>query len=131
MGPSTTRQIPPRIHHDAPPEGLTPPAPRITKHYMADYTPSRVVSLRIDAALLEELRERARTDGRSLSGEILFFVRERVDLERDRATRGKPRPLTGWLSRRDTPQDLAIFREGRAKASAALTGAVRKKARRR
>ncbi|MCC6897423.1 MAG: hypothetical protein IT377_00535 [Polyangiaceae bacterium] len=95
---------------------------------MGDYTRSRVLSLRMDAALLEAVRESARRDGRSVSGQIVFYVRDRVEP----AVAG-PKPLrriSGWLSDRGDAGSLSQFQSGRAEASAKLRAAVRRKARR-
>ncbi|MEZ4225383.1 MAG: hypothetical protein R3B13_30810 [Polyangiaceae bacterium] len=95
---------------------------------MADYHRSRVVSLRIDEALLDAVRVRAREDGRSVSGQIVFFVRERVE---SAPLEGKPpRKISGWLSHRESVESLGEFRSGRERASAQLSAAVQRKARR-
>ena len=94
---------------------------------MPNYSASRVLSLRIDSALLEALRERAREEGRSVSGQVVFYVREQV--ERQKGPRKKPQPISGWLSRRGAGPTAAEFRRGRADASDALRAAVRRKAR--
>lgn len=99
--------------------------PRVTNDYMSDYK-SRVLSLRIEEALLESVREQARADGRSVSGQIVYFVRERV------ASAEEPKPvrkITGWLAHRAVPESLAEFQSARAEASATLRAAVRRKAR--
>ena len=93
---------------------------------MADYKSSRVLSLRIDSDLLDAVRERARAEGRSVSGQIVYLVRERVEA----APEPKPiRKISGWLSRRPVPESLAEFQTGRVEASAKLLSAVRRKAR--
>ena len=94
---------------------------------MGDYN-SHVVSVRVDADLLEAVRRRARADGRSVSGEIVFIVREQ--LEAEPLVKRKPKPISGWLSEIASPESFAEFRAGRADASQQLLRAVRKKARR-
>lgn len=101
-------------------------AVRATNHYMADYKSSRVLSLRIDADLLDAVRERARAEGRSVSGQIVYLVRERVETDPE----PKPiRKISGWLSQRPVPDSFTDFQSGRARASAKLRSAVRRKAR--
>lgn len=90
---------------------------------MSDYT--RVVSLRISSDLLEGVRERARAEGRSVSGEIVYLVREQVEA---RAPAGPPKKITGWLEHRPVPGTYAEFRQGRDAASRQLAEAVRRKA---
>jgi hypothetical protein len=95
---------------------------------MARSVQSKVVSLRIDDELLKAVRERARIEGRSVSGEIVFLVRERVAA--GRGNKKKAQRITGWLSDRPVPNEHADFRADRARASAQLARAVRRKARR-
>jgi hypothetical protein len=95
---------------------------------MANYT-SRILSIRIPSDLLEAVRERARADGRSVSGEIVFAVRKQIEIRP--VENEKPRPITGWLAHVDVPGKYANFRAGRRQASRKLLGAVRAKARRR
>lgn len=94
---------------------------------MANYTPSRVLSLRIDSALLDGVRERAREEGRSVSGQIVFYVREHVEPRKE--PRKKSQPISGWLSHRGAGPAAEEFRRGRAEASDTLRTAVRRKAR--
>ena len=96
-----------------------------TKNYMARYTESRVVSIRMEAELLEALRERSAAEGRSVSGEIVFILRERVKTEAAKPAR---RPITGWLRGIQVPRSHSEFRAGRKRASADLLRAVRRKA---
>lgn len=95
---------------------------------MARSTPSKVVSLRIDEGLLRAVRERAQAEGRSVSGEIVFLVRERVTAYQVKSKR--PQRITGWLADRAVPDDHEEFRAHRTDASAKLMRAVRRKARR-
>jgi hypothetical protein len=90
---------------------------------------SQVLSIRIDTDLLEAVRDRAEAEGRSVSGEIVFMVKER--LASYAVTRGEPRPVTGWLAPRDVPADHDAFRSARHIASEAMNRSVRDKARRR
>ena len=98
-------------------------APCITDNDVADY--SRVVSLRMSAELLAELKARARAEGRSVSGQIVYLVREQVD---SRPPSGPPKKISGWLAHRAVPQTHAEFRRARAHASARLADAVQRKA---
>jgi hypothetical protein len=95
---------------------------------MPNYTQSRVLSLRIDSALLEAVRKRALSEGRSVSGQIVYFVREQV--EHDAGMPRRPKKISGWLSRRGEPPTHPEFQSGRAEASKKLHAAVRRKARR-
>lgn len=93
---------------------------------MTAYRGGRVLSIRIDPDLLEAVRERARTEGRSVSGEVVFIVRN--EIEARPAANEKPRPISGWLGRRDSPETHAGFQKGRAAISANLLRAVRRRA---
>jgi len=93
---------------------------------MTTYNRSQVVSVRLDPELLEAVRARANSEGRSLSGQIVFILRDRVKAEPPQRQR---RPITGWLRHVASPKDLGEFRRGRESASAALLQAVRRKAR--
>jgi hypothetical protein len=90
---------------------------------MANYTKSHVVSVRLGSDVLDGVRERARAEGRSVSGELAFIVKEQVKLRYGaRASRGK---LTGWLEHLsgegiDIPETLAEFKQARAELSARL-----------
>jgi hypothetical protein len=90
---------------------------------------SQVLSIRIDPDLLDAVRERAEEEGRSVSGAIVFMVREQLG-SRSRA-RAEPRPITGWLADLAVavPASHAAFREARAEASTKLARAVAAKAR--
>jgi hypothetical protein len=93
---------------------------------MARYNRSHVVSIRIEPELLEAVRERASAEGRSLSGEIVFILRDRVKAEPQKRAR---RPISGWLQHLQVPDSHAEFRAARDRASRALLRAVRRKAR--
>ena len=88
---------------------------RITNAYMAA---SKVMTLRIEPALLEELRRVARVERRSLSGEVLYLVREQLDLPARRLAPHKP--TMGWLAHLDVPGELAEFRVVRQSLSRQL-----------
>jgi hypothetical protein len=92
-------------------------------------TRSRILSIRIDEELLDALRERAREDGRSVSGEIVYFVKEQVEA-RPRLER-KPQPISGWLAHVSVPRDHQEFRGARVAAGSLLTQAAKRRARRR
>lgn len=93
---------------------------------MAHYTKSRVVSVRMEQELFDAVRRRARAEGRSVSGQVVFLVRDRVKAE---ATRPNRRPITGWLRHLAAPHSHAEFLRGRKQASAELLEAVRRKVR--
>jgi hypothetical protein len=69
---------------------------------------TKVMTLRIEPELLEELREVARAERRSVSAQVLLSVRR--DIEARRATTRpvgrskKPLPIHGWLRRRGAPE---------------------------
>lgn len=95
---------------------------------MNDYK-TRVVSVRLDASLVEAIRARAEAGGRSLSGQIVHLVREQVVAWPQGS--GKRQPITGWLARRPSPETLAEFAAARKVASTRLKRAIREKAKRR
>jgi hypothetical protein len=102
----------------------------ITNNYIAHYKASRVLSLRMDERLLRALRKRAREEGRSVSGQIVFFVSERVEREESAPEAPRDQKITGWLSRRRVAATLEDFSGGRSTASKALRAGVSRKARR-
>jgi hypothetical protein len=99
-----------------------------TKHYMATGKPSRVISVRIDDELLDAVRARARAGGRSVSGEVVYIVRERVHAVPKAPAR--VRPITGWLGKRATLPTHAEFKKARGEVGEKLLLAIRAKARR-
>ncbi len=92
---------------------------------MSNYK-SRVVSLRIDPELLDAVRERAKAEGRSVSGEIVYLVRENIE-------RGpEPRPvkkISGWLAGRRGSLSRDEFRQGRREAGKRVQAAIRRRTR--
>jgi hypothetical protein len=83
---------------------------------------SKVMTLRIDPALLDELREVAREEGRSVSAQVVHLVRR--DLEArghvaaaPRASRRKPLPTYGWLRHLAGPDTFEEFRDFRRSLS--------------
>lgn len=79
---------------------------------------STVVSVRIGSALLDAVREQARADGRTVSGEIVHLVKEQIQA---RPTRGvASRPISGWLAHLDVPDTHREFRRARSQASEQL-----------
>ncbi len=94
---------------------------------MANYSQSRVLSIRLAPELLDAVREQARIDGRSVSGEVVSIVKERL------ASRplghAKPGKITGWLAHLDVPETHAEFRAGRTEASAKLEQGIRSRGR--
>jgi len=90
---------------------------------MANYT-SKVVSIRIDAELLDAVKRRARKDGRSISGELVHLVRAQIEVD---PTSKALKPISGWLAGLEVPLDHAEFRRGRAEASSKLMASVRRR----
>ncbi len=88
---------------------------------------TEVVSLRIDGALLDCVRDRARDEGRSLSGTIVSLVREQL-AEDAFSSPGTVQPITGWLAPRAVLSTPRAARAGRRAASAQLLAAVKRKA---
>ena len=87
----------------------------------------RIVSVRMERGLFDALREHAHAEGRSVSGEIVYLVRDQVQ---STPPSRKPLPITGWLSRMDVLDTFQEFRSARREASSELTAAIRRKARR-
>jgi hypothetical protein len=93
---------------------------------MANYTQSRVLSIRLTPELLEAVREQARIDGRSVSGEVVSIVQEQLAARR--RAQVKPRRITGWLAHLEVPETHAEFQAGRATASVKLMQGIRARA---
>jgi len=85
---------------------------------------TKVMTLRIDAALLEQLRETARAEQRSLSAQVLFLVRKELGAGAKR--RRSPLPTLGWLSHLAAPDDVAAFRRVRRSLSQSLAARTRR-----
>jgi hypothetical protein len=96
------------------------PPPRICSknHYMPHYTAPRVVSVRLPGEVFEAWKQRARDDGRSVSGSITHLVKEEV--ENRLAPRKTNRKLTGFLSHLDVPCSLDEWRAARREVSRKL-----------
>jgi hypothetical protein len=92
---------------------------------MANYSQSRVVSIRVAPQLLDAVREQARIEGRSVSGEIVSTLKQQLELK----TRGRiaPRKISGWLSHLQGPETHVDFRKGRARVSQMLERRMRVK----
>jgi hypothetical protein len=102
---------------------------RITKHYMKRPAKSRILSIRIDEELFDAVRQRARDDGRSVSGEIVYFVRDRVGTPPSRAK--KRQPLSDYLAARGHRDPSAdAFRSAREELSKRMHEHIRRKAKR-
>jgi hypothetical protein len=83
---------------------------------------SIVVSVRIAPALLRAVRERARAEGRSTSGEIVSILGAQIASS---SAAKKSQPITGWLAHLvDIPETHEEFREARREASARLLRGV-------
>lgn len=76
------------------------------------------MTLRIDSELLEQLREVAKAERRSVSAQMLFLVRR--ELEARAGRRGKPLPTMGWLRHLDAPDSLGEFQRVRRALSRRL-----------
>ena len=85
---------------------------RITNDDMS----TRVMSLRIDLELLEEIRQRARAEGRSVSAQILHLVRNELGAGSPPPKR-RGRRTMGWLAHLDVPEDLETYRRFRRSVS--------------
>ncbi|TMA70159.1 MAG: Arc family DNA-binding protein [Deltaproteobacteria bacterium] len=76
---------------------------------------TRVMSLRIDPGLLEEIRRRARAEGRSVSSQILHLVRNQLGV--GSPPKRRARRTMGWLAHLDVPEDLGTYRRFRRSVS--------------
>jgi hypothetical protein len=85
---------------------------------MGDDKQSHVLSIRLAADLLASLRQQAKVDGRSLSGEVVSIVKERLAGLGSQTAR--PFKITGSLEHLDVPGSHVEFRTARAAASARL-----------
>jgi len=86
------------------------------------------MSLRIDPELLEEIRQRARAEGRSVSAQILHLVRGELGGGSPYPKR-RARRTMGWLAHLDVPEDLETYRRFRRSLSRGLMKWVRGTAR--
>jgi hypothetical protein len=89
---------------------------------------SRVMSLRIESELLEEIRRRARAEGRSVSAQILHLVRNELGPSAPQPSR-RPQRTMGWLAHLDVPEDLETYRQLRRSLSRRIMKRLRRKAR--
>jgi hypothetical protein len=90
---------------------------------------TRVISLRIDPELLEELRKAARAEGRSVSSQVVHLVRK--ELAARSRPRRKPLPTLGWLRHLGAPDELEEFRRVRRSLSRSLAARAGRRSRRR
>jgi hypothetical protein len=97
-------------------------------NYVTTYKRSRVLSVRIAAEELDALAEQAATEGRSVSGQVAFFVREKVATWQ--SPKRKPQKISGWLSHLHVPESHREFQAARSTASAKLLESARSKAKR-
>src|SRR5262245_29643004 len=69
---------------------------------------TKVMTLRIDPAMLDELREVARAEGRSVSRQVIHLVRRdlqaRGRVAGSSVRKGKPLPTYGWLRHLPGPE---------------------------
>ena len=77
------------------------------------------MTLRIDPELLEQLREVARAERRSVSAQVVHLVRRELGTQPKGATR-KVLPTLGWLRHLDAPDDLDAYRRVRRALSRRL-----------
>jgi hypothetical protein len=81
----------------------------------------RVLSIRIDEDLLDAVRDEAKANDRSVSGQVVYALRQATP---PRPRRGKP--ILGWLEHMGPSEDLSVFRKLRKD----LTRAWKKRLRR-
>jgi hypothetical protein len=79
---------------------------------------SKVMTIRVEPDLLEQLRVAAENDRRSVSGEVLHLVRQQLGAPERRLAR--PKPTMGWFSHLDVPEQVDDFRAVRAGLSGKL-----------
>lgn len=84
---------------------------------------SKVMTIRVEPELLEQLRRAARAERRSVSGEVLHLVRQQLGPPQRRL--GRPKPTMGWLEHVDVPEGLNEFRTVREGLSRQLVRRVR------
>jgi hypothetical protein len=86
---------------------------------------SKVMTLRIDPELLEQLRQVARAERRSVSAQLVYLVRKELGTPARRATQ-RVLPTLGWLRHLDAPDDLDAFRRVRRTLSRRLRARARR-----
>jgi hypothetical protein len=97
---------------------------------VVNYKKSKVLSVRFEESVLDGVRARAEEHGRSVSGEVVFLVREQLDEHRMRSER-KRRPITGWLSQRGLdPLEAKDFAKARAEVRRKVDQSIQTKAKR-
>jgi len=89
---------------------------------------SKVMTLRIDPDLLEQLRAVARAERRSVSAQLVHLVRRELGTPTKRAIQ-KVLPTLGWLQHLDAPDDLDAYRRVRRALSRRLHARARRHAR--
>jgi hypothetical protein len=93
-----------------------------TSEYMAT---SKVMTLRIEPELLEELRDVANAEHRSVSAHVLSVLRRDLESKPPRP-RAKPAPTLGWLRHLEAPNSVEEFRKVRRALGRHLTARVRR-----
>src|SRR3989442_2412622 len=88
----------------------------------------KVMSLRLDPKLLEEIRKRARAEGRSVSAQILHVVRSEIG-GRSPTPERRARRTMGWLAHLDVPEDVTTYRRLRRSISRRVMKSLRGTAR--
>ena len=86
---------------------------------------SKVMTLRIDPELLDQLREVARAERRSVSGQLVHLIRREIGTPAKGANR-RVLPTLGWLRHLDAPDDLASYRRVRRALSRRLQARARR-----
>jgi hypothetical protein len=87
---------------------------------------TRVMTLRIEPELLEQLRAVAKAERRSVSAQMLFLVRRELGAK---ARPGRKRlPTLGWLSHLRAPRELKEFRRVRRSLTRELEARLRRHA---
>jgi len=82
-----------------------------------------MMTVRLDAELLQALKERAKRSGRSVSAEVIRLIRKEIVPRRSR----KRQKTMGMFSHLGTPPDLATFKRDRRSISSQIERRFRKR----
>jgi hypothetical protein len=86
---------------------------------------SKMMTLRIEPELLEELRDVASAEHRSVSAHVLSVLRRDLESKPPRR-RAKPMPTLGWLRHLEVPNRVEEFRKVRRTLGRHFTARVRR-----
>ena len=86
------------------------------------------MTLRIDPELLDQLREVARAERRSVSAQMVYLDRREIGTPAKGVNR-RVLPTLGWLRHLDAPNDLAAYRRVRRALSRDLEARTRRHSR--